>query len=343
MSAELPQDDLLQRYERAKAALPDGLPTGPSAAVRERIMQAAREQANAIKKVAPTAESTPPIGLKSFEKSIKEQIQVQAAANDSFWNIRALGSLAVMGLAGLLWWQFEHGTPEEQLAARSAKPSAAVEAAAPAAPALEAAAPTRSATTPPASPTVSVAASIAPPAAALPPLPALTAPVPAAPLSSDAQTAANPPEKLAQAKIAAQSRSKAETAEIATPNASASQAAAPASLPATAPAPSPAPQAARAPAQETPAAATASAQIPQTDKAMKDASSRAALPNLAAEPSLQRSLETTQAPEMAAAPSPAPAAARAAAPPRQAAPAAPRAAPAAGTAAQAASNQQRGK
>ncbi|MEX1167591.1 MAG: hypothetical protein WEK74_12135, partial [Hydrogenophaga sp.] len=38
----------------------------------------------------------------------------RAAANDSQWKIRALGSLAVMGLVGLLAMQFDHSTPAEQ-------------------------------------------------------------------------------------------------------------------------------------------------------------------------------------------------------------------------------------
>ncbi|MEX1167040.1 MAG: ankyrin repeat domain-containing protein, partial [Hydrogenophaga sp.] len=38
----------------------------------------------------------------------------RAAANDSHWKIRALGSLAVMGLVGLLAMQFDHSTPAEQ-------------------------------------------------------------------------------------------------------------------------------------------------------------------------------------------------------------------------------------
>ena len=324
MNANLPQDELLERYERAKVALPDGLPTGPSAAVRERIMHAAREQAAAIDSIALSAESTPPTGLKSSKNTIEKPMQAQAAANDSFWNIRAFGSLAVMGLAGLLWWQFEHGTPEEQLAAKSAAPSSTASASAPfpVPAALEAAATTSSAVPTPAPAPASVSASVTPRSAALPPSPS---PAPAAPIVSNPFPVANAPEKLAQAKMASQSRSKAETAEIATPSTPIAQANVPSPLPAS--------QADRAPAQE--AAATGAMQIPQTDKAFKEVPSRTARPNIAAEPSSQRSLETAQAPSMAAAP-PAPApAARAAAPPVRAAAAAPRAAPAADSAPQA--------
>lgn len=146
MSPKLPEDELLARYAQAKAALPDGLPDAPSAALHERIMQAAREQAYTINSIAVRAYSMPASGLKDFKNSpFKAE-----AANDSFWNIRAFGSLAVMGLAGLLWWQFEHGTPEEQLAAKSAQPSAAAVKA-------EAAAPNISAASAPAAPTVAPA------------------------------------------------------------------------------------------------------------------------------------------------------------------------------------------
>ena len=322
MNANLPQDELLERYERAKMALPDGLPTGPSAAVRERIMHAAREQADAINSVALSVESMPPTGLKSSKNTIEKSMRAQDAANDSFWNIRALGSLAVMGLAGLLWWQFEHGTPEEQLAAKSAAPSSTASASAPVPAALEAAAPTSSALPTPAPTPASVSASVTPRSAALPPSPS---PAPAAPVVSNPSPAANAPEKLAQAKMASQSRSKAETAEIATPNTPIAQANDPS------PSPSPAPQAPRAPAQD--AAATDAAQTPQTDKVLKDIPSRTARPNVAAEPSLTRSLETAQAPSVAAVPPPPPAlpapAARAAAPPMPAAAPAPRSSPAA--------------
>jgi hypothetical protein len=134
---EPPQDDLLERYSQAKAELPDGLPDAPGSALRERIMQAAREQIYAINTIASRADSMPGSGIKGLENAKKNQINKPPAANDSIWNIKLVASLAVMGLSGLLWLQFEHGTPQEQEAARSAMPSARV-ATSPTAPALPA-------------------------------------------------------------------------------------------------------------------------------------------------------------------------------------------------------------
>ncbi|NJS37462.1 MAG: hypothetical protein HC765_15405 [Brachymonas sp.] len=126
-------DELLQRYNAAKATLPDGLPDAPSAALRDRIMHAAREQANTIKTIALRADSMPANELKDLENSVENNIHPKDAANDSFWNIKLVASLAVMGLSGLLLWQFENGTPEEREAAQSAQPT--ISAPAPAAPA----------------------------------------------------------------------------------------------------------------------------------------------------------------------------------------------------------------
>jgi cytoskeletal protein RodZ len=120
-----PRDELLERYEQAKTQLPDGLPEAPSAATRERIMQAARVQAETINSIALRADSMPATGLKDSQNTVQNQIPTKEAANDSFWNIKAVASLAVMGLSALLWWQFEQGTPEEQQAAKSALPAAA--------------------------------------------------------------------------------------------------------------------------------------------------------------------------------------------------------------------------
>lgn len=66
----------------------------------------------------------------------------RAAANDSHWKIRALGSLAVMGLVGLLAMQFERGSPEEQSAALGAAPMREQVATAPSAAAVAVPAPT---------------------------------------------------------------------------------------------------------------------------------------------------------------------------------------------------------
>ncbi len=118
-----PHDELLERYHQAKAQRPDGLPPEPPAALHERIMQAAHTQTSTINSIAAYAYSITANRLKEHQNTIKKPIPTPDAANDSFWNIKAIASLAVMGLSALLWWQFEHGTPEEQEAAKSAKAS----------------------------------------------------------------------------------------------------------------------------------------------------------------------------------------------------------------------------
>ncbi|MEZ5705822.1 MAG: ankyrin repeat domain-containing protein [Burkholderiaceae bacterium] len=86
-----PSDDdaLVQRYREASE-----LDTArPGTALRETVLAHARSQLGT--KPGPLSH-TPP------------------AANDAQWKLRALGSLAVVGLIGLLVMQFERGTPEEQ-------------------------------------------------------------------------------------------------------------------------------------------------------------------------------------------------------------------------------------
>ncbi|AOW14097.1 hypothetical protein LPB72_09455 [Hydrogenophaga crassostreae] len=87
-----PNDPLLQRYEEANAH--DA--SRPGATLREAVLAHATSQVTAP---APPGETQRP------------------AANDSLWTWRALGSIAVVGLAGLLVMQFERGTPDEQHAA----------------------------------------------------------------------------------------------------------------------------------------------------------------------------------------------------------------------------------
>jgi hypothetical protein len=84
------QDDaLLQRYREANE-----LDTArPSDTLRENVLAHARHQ---LDTTAAPSQPTP------------------AAANDPQWKLRALGSLAVVGLIGLLVMQFDRGTPEEQ-------------------------------------------------------------------------------------------------------------------------------------------------------------------------------------------------------------------------------------
>jgi cytoskeletal protein RodZ len=285
MNPNLPQDELLQRYEQAKAALPDGLPDTPPAALHERIMQAAREQVITTNTVASRADSMTAIGTNSL-KSTPE------AANDSIWSIKLIASLAVMGLSGLLWWQFEHGTPEEQEAAKSAKPSASIVAAAPPAPAPAAA--------PAAAPVQESSLSSAPSAVQSAAAPAPAAPsmtqVPARPVPTETDKTSRqetPLGKPSQAKMA--------DAEVVAQNSAASPAPMPPGAAAT--------EAARARMQETapavaaapaPAPAPALPQFSQTDKAIAaDVPSRRATPSIGAEPSLQRSLETAQSPSVA--------------------------------------------
>lgn len=89
-----PNDPVLQRYREANAHDP----ARPSHALRDRVLAHARAMARESK--APEGGSHP------------------QATNDSTWNLRALGSLAVLGLVGLLMLQFDRGTPEEQTSAR---------------------------------------------------------------------------------------------------------------------------------------------------------------------------------------------------------------------------------
>ncbi len=129
MSPKTPKDELLERYSQATAMQPDGspnkLPDSPSAAMRERIMQAARAQVGTTNSIANYAYSIGANSTKDLEETLASHPTATEAANDSFWHIKAVASLAVMGLSALLWWQFEAGTPEEQQAAKSTLPIAA--------------------------------------------------------------------------------------------------------------------------------------------------------------------------------------------------------------------------
>nr|MCU0927506.1 hypothetical protein [Hydrogenophaga sp.] len=108
--APRPDDALLQRYHEANAL--DS--ARPSPALRERVLAQAR--AVAAQAAQDTTTPTRP-----------------AAANDSAWKLRALGSLAVFGLVGLLALQFDRGTPEEREVAfgQAPRPSAPTAPAAP--------------------------------------------------------------------------------------------------------------------------------------------------------------------------------------------------------------------
>jgi hypothetical protein len=87
-------DRLLRRYEEANA-LDDARP-GP--ALREAVLAHARSVAASRRVEAPASGRAP-------------------ASNAHSWTLRALGSLAVLGLVGLLMLQFDRGSPEEREAA----------------------------------------------------------------------------------------------------------------------------------------------------------------------------------------------------------------------------------
>jgi hypothetical protein len=112
-------DLLLQRYAEANA-LDESRP-GP--ALRENVLAHARMQAAAHAK-SGSANATPP--------SLGHQ---KPAANDSAWTLRALGSVAVLGLVGQLILQFDRGTPQDRELAlgRTSPSTAAAPAPAPAA------------------------------------------------------------------------------------------------------------------------------------------------------------------------------------------------------------------
>lgn len=84
-----PEDDLLQRYQEANAH--DTLRPDPG--LREKVLAQARAAIEA--RPAPGAGRPP-------------------AANDTAWRWRALGGLAVLGLATLVVLQFDRGTPDER-------------------------------------------------------------------------------------------------------------------------------------------------------------------------------------------------------------------------------------
>lgn len=96
---ETPRNDaLLNRYQEANAHDP----LRPHPDLRETVLN----HANTHRATTEALLHTPP--------------HRRLAANDGLWKIRALGSLAVLGLVGLLVMQFEHGTPEEQATALGA-------------------------------------------------------------------------------------------------------------------------------------------------------------------------------------------------------------------------------
>lgn len=210
-------DPLLQRYHEANALDP----ARPDPALRERVLARAREQA-ALNARLPAAPHRP------------------EAANDRVWTLRALGSLAVLGLVGLLALQFDRSPPEEREAALGTAPVRAPMTAPEAAPAAPAAAPAMappadapvaSSEAPPAPPPVAKAA---PPATndrarQQPPSPPAPAPAASAPPAPSADVAAEtPPAEAATGRVEAP----ASLSEAAPPAAAQAPAAAETSTPA---------------------------------------------------------------------------------------------------------------
>jgi hypothetical protein len=101
VTPEATADPLLQRYWEANAFDP----AHPDPALRSAVLAHARQVA--IDRLPATK-------------------RARTAANDSAWNWRALGSLAVIGLLGLLVLQFDRGSPEEkEIAFGKSSPTAA--------------------------------------------------------------------------------------------------------------------------------------------------------------------------------------------------------------------------
>jgi hypothetical protein len=126
-SANSSDDLLLRRYAEANT-LDDAR---PSPTVRKAVLAQARVQA------AAQAQALHIAAQATSHRSARP------AANDSAWGLRALGSLAVLGLVGLLALQFDRGSPDERELAlgrpsvsTAQKPAAPVRAEAPT-PALE--------------------------------------------------------------------------------------------------------------------------------------------------------------------------------------------------------------
>jgi Ankyrin repeats (3 copies) len=157
-------DALLQRYREAN----EFDTARPGAALRENVLTHARAAA-----------------ASRIDTARRE---ARPAANDSVWAWRALGSIAVMGLVGLLVLHFDRGTPEEKdlaLGTGTSRPAAETATSIPplapaAAPAIAPADPAESAAAQPQSPQP-VAQQQAPEAAA-------PAPGPASPRRSKALT-----------------------------------------------------------------------------------------------------------------------------------------------------------
>ena len=91
-----PSDELLARYREASAADPRVPAERVRAAVRVHAQMVAEAKQQAGPALLPFGNQPPP------------------AANESRWKMSALASVAVLGVAGLLVLQFEHGSLEQK-------------------------------------------------------------------------------------------------------------------------------------------------------------------------------------------------------------------------------------
>ncbi|MGA8514456.1 MAG: ankyrin repeat domain-containing protein [Burkholderiaceae bacterium] len=208
-------DALLARYHAAQAALDAhcataadsaAVPNAPSASTRARILAHAAQRAH-----TPAIASAPPHTTKNVAINVHTTGTMgrfdskNSAANDGQWKIRALASVAVLGLTGLLFLQWDRGTPQEKEVAFSMeRPApAAYPAPAPPTPSAETtAAPNQDASVP-ATPTP-----VAPPPPVAPAAPpahsAAPKPKPTEPPRSNAQAPVRPPIAEAVATAAVQ-------------------------------------------------------------------------------------------------------------------------------------------
>lgn len=193
----LQPDALLARYHVAQAEL-DAHQTAPSAQVRANILAHAAQLADSP--AAQTAQQDTTKNIATYVHSTGttgEFGNENAAANDNQWKIRALASVAMLGLTGLLFLQWNRGTPEEKDVAFNMERSApAAKAPVPASvPVPVPAAP------PPAAPSAAIADAPVVVAAPLAPAPrvAEAATPPSKPAATRPQATANPPPSRAQA------------------------------------------------------------------------------------------------------------------------------------------------
>ena len=130
-------DALLKRYQEASALDP----AQPSPALRKAVLAHARAAAGGFAKASGEApvrseKNTELIAgydrptLGNGQNSSNSSVFPppgggRSAANDTSWHVRAVASLAVLGLATLLFLQFERGTPDEREVTTGQSPPAA--------------------------------------------------------------------------------------------------------------------------------------------------------------------------------------------------------------------------